>query len=112
MAPPSKDLALRPTLLRAQEAADALERALQGFSGDLTIADAAAKGGLALRDAETGLHELVARYRGHLGATTKGELIFRFPDGLVEQDSGAPKRLRKVGQAAAGVGRFVRGLRG
>ncbi len=107
MATSSTSLAPRPTLLRAQEAAKTLEKALRGFRGDLTVADAAEKGGLALRDAETGLHELVSRYQGHLGATSKGELLFRFPRGLVKPNSGTPRWLKKVGRAAAGVGRFV-----
>ncbi|MDX2021280.1 MAG: hypothetical protein SF187_13650 [Deltaproteobacteria bacterium] len=98
-------LATRPAL--AQEAAEKLERALRGFRGELTIADASEKSGLALQDAAGGLHELVARYNGHLGATDKGELLFRFPDGLVKPNEGAPRWLKKVGRALAGVGRFI-----
>lgn len=107
MAKKPTELATRPTVLAAREAADKLERILGGFRGELTVADASAKAGLALRDAETGLHELVSRYHGHLGATEKGELVFRFPAGLVDPDRGAPSWLRKVGQALAGVGRFM-----
>lgn len=91
----------------AQEAARKLERALRGFQGELTIADASEKSGLALADAASGLHELVARYNGHLGATEKGELVFRFPEGLTKPNEGAPVWLKKTGRALAGVGRFV-----
>lgn len=98
-------LATRPAL--AQEAAEKLERALRGFQGELTIADASEKSGLALQDAASGLHELVARYNGHLGATEKGELVFRFPAGLTRPNAGPPRWLKKVGRALAGIGRFV-----
>lgn len=94
-------------MLRAQEAAKTLEQALKRFRGELTVADAAAKSGLALRDAETGLHELVARYQGHLAATSEGQLVFQFPNGLVKPKSNTPRWLRKLGRAAVGVGRFV-----
>jgi hypothetical protein len=77
-------VAKSPTNLDAKEAAQALERALGHASvrAELTIADAAAKGGLALRDAERGLFALVDGYRGHIRATSEGELVFVFPDGL------------------------------
>ena len=107
MAPKTTNPVTRPTLLRAREAAVKLENVLGGFRGDLTVPDAAAKTGLALRDAETGLHDLVTRYQGHLGATEKGELIFRFPQGLVPPNQGAPVWLKKVGRALTGIGRFV-----
>jgi len=86
-----------------------LERSLVGFRGELTVSDAATRGGLALRDAERGLHELVARYRGHLAATEKGELVFRFPRGLVarKETSAFRRGLARVGRAARGVGRFL-----
>jgi hypothetical protein len=68
----------------AREAARALERALKGQGKDFTIADATAKSGLALRDAERGLHALVSEYRGHLRVTSEGDLLFRFPNGFTK----------------------------
>ena len=73
-----------PKLLEPTEAASALVRALDGQGRDFTIADAAAKSGLALRDAERGLHALVSEYRGHLRVTNEGELLFRFPNGFTK----------------------------
>ena len=48
----------------------------------LTVADATAPSGLPLRDAERGLHELVAEYRGHLRVTDEGELLYSFDPAL------------------------------
>lgn len=97
------------TTLQRKTAATLLEDNLKGFRGELTVADAAAKGGLALREAEAGLHTLVASYRGHLAATDKGELLFRFPDGFQQP---AERRwwrraLRRVAKALAGAARFT-----
>ncbi|TPV95736.1 MAG: hypothetical protein B7733_08460 [Myxococcales bacterium FL481] len=91
------------------DAVATLERALRGFRGDLTVADAAARSGLSLRDAERGLQGLVARYRGHLAATTSGELLFRFPRGLVRPREHRVwmRALTKTANAVMGVGRFL-----
>ena len=78
--------------------------------GRLTIADAAEKSGLALRDAETGLHALVAKYRGHLSVTAEGDLLFSFPTGFSRPwivRSTIDKALEAVGHALLGVARFV-----
>jgi hypothetical protein len=90
-------------------AAKVLEKTLARFRGDLTVADAAAKAGLPLREAEEGLQYLAAEYSGHLAATSKGELIYSFPEGLVR-----PAETRLWRRAARGVvnavlatGRFV-----
>lgn len=88
------------------EAAAVLRGALAGRTDDTTIADAATKGGLALRDAELGLHRLVQVHRGHLSVTDKGELLFRFPTGFAI-DYEARTRLRA---AMRTVGRGVVGL--
>jgi hypothetical protein len=78
------------------------------FRGDLTVADASARTGLALRDAETGLFHLSGQYQGHLKATTEGELLFSFPSGFRKPEGGVLKRAaRAVGKAVAGVGRFI-----
>lgn len=98
----------RPTAQRLP-ATRVLERALSDFRGELTLADAATRGGLALRDAERGMLELVADFRGHVAATEKGELLFRFPQGLVArpETSKVRRAMRAVGRAVRGVGRFL-----
>ncbi len=97
----------RATSLAPDAAADALREALAGHKGDLTIADAAARSGLALRDAELGLHRLLQLHRGHLSVTQRGELLFRFPNGLVRQFAGAQAMLRWLGGAGLGVLRWT-----
>jgi hypothetical protein len=100
----------RPTTMAPATAAKALVAALGRPAGPLTIADAAAKSGLPLRDAELGMHQLVAEYRGHLRATDRGELVFVFPHGFTKPwiiEDRARAALRKVGRAISGVARFV-----
>ncbi|AUX45397.1 hypothetical protein SOCE26_068880 [Sorangium cellulosum] len=99
-----------PKLMDARRAAGILESALRGHTGDLTLADASARSGLPLRDAESGLHFLVSEYRGHLKATTEGELLFRFPHGFTkpwETRTRVQRALGAVLRGAAGVARFV-----
>src|SRR5277367_2929896 len=94
----------------AAQAARALEEALTGQGRDFTVADAAAKGGVALRDAETGLHALLSEYRGHLRVTAEGELLFRFPAGFTkpwETRTRLAALAQRTGKALLGVGRFV-----
>lgn len=95
-------------------AAKALEKSLGGAGRkdriDLTIADAAAKSGLALRDAERGMHALLSAYRGHLRVTSEGELLFRFPNGLTkpwETRTKIDALMERAGRALLGIGRFV-----
>ena len=95
-------------------AAKALEKSLGGAGLkdriDLTIADAAAKSGLALRDAERGMHALLSEYRGHLRVTSEGELLFRFPNGLTkpwETRTKLEALASRAGRALQGIGRFV-----
>jgi hypothetical protein len=97
-----------------QGAAKALEKSLGGAGRkeriDLTIADAAAKSGLALRDAERGLHALLSEYRGHLRVTADGDLLFRFPNGLTkpwETRTKLEALASRAGKALVGIGRFV-----
>lgn len=93
----------------AQKSAAVLERTLGRFRGELTIADAATRGGLALRDAEAALLHLSSEYHGHVAATDKGDLVFSFPRGLSMPLSQGrlAKAARTVGRALLGVGRFV-----
>ncbi|MDP2341174.1 MAG: hypothetical protein Q8O67_09460 [Deltaproteobacteria bacterium] len=99
-------------LMDPAAAAAALEGALRGLprKAELTIADAAAKAGLALRDAERGLHVLSTRYRGTLSATDQGELLFRFPHGLSLPLTKKPwftRAVDKVTSTIRGVGKFL-----
>jgi hypothetical protein len=76
----------------------------------LTVADAAARTGLALRDAESGLKWLSTEYRGRLRVTSDGELVHVFPSGFSKPWEGADARRRAahaVGRALAGAVRFV-----
>jgi hypothetical protein len=102
---------VQPTARRrvAVQSASVLEKKLRAFRGDLTIADAATRGGLALRDAEAALHHLSSEYHGHLKATSEGELLFSFPRGLQKPvgDGWLARAGRAVGKAVAGVGRFI-----
>ena len=86
-----------------------MEPSLSGFRGDLTVADGAARGGLALRDAEVGLRWLASERGGHLKATENGELLYSFPNGLLEptQPGGLTRLLRATGRALASAGRFL-----
>ncbi len=77
---------------------------------DMTIADAAAKSGLPLWDAERGLHGLVAEYRGHLRVTEEGELLFRFPHGFTKPwvtRTWLSEAASKIGRGALALARFV-----
>jgi hypothetical protein len=93
---------------------EALERDTRstgrGAPRQLTVADAAAKSGLALRDAEPALHALVAEYRGHLRVTSDGELLFHFPSGFtkpwVVRDAWN-RLLTRAAHTLGGIGRFV-----
>lgn len=103
-----------PLQMNPSAAAKALEKSLGGAGRkekiDLTIADAAAKSGLALRDAERGLHALLSEYRGHLRVTSEGELLFRFPSGLTkpwETRTKIDALVARAGRALLGIGRFV-----
>jgi hypothetical protein len=98
--------------LEAEKAAAILEVALKSHpkGQDLTIADAAAKAGIALREAELGLHHLSSKYRGTLSATDKGELLFRFPYGFslpFTKKPGVIRFFEKAKKTLLGVGKFA-----
>jgi hypothetical protein len=98
--------------LEPAEAARVLEAALKGLPprAELTIADAAARGGLPLRDAERGLHFLSTKYRGTLSTTDSGELLFRFPHGFSLPLMKRPwfrRAVDKAWSAVTGAARFV-----
>lgn len=96
--------------MEPKDAAVALKNALKGHKGELTVADAAARSGLALRDAERGLYALLERYPGNLKATSEGELLFSFPSGLDKprkELSGWHRFLKKTGKVLRTAGRFL-----
>lgn len=94
------------------EAGDILEAALKGLApaAQLTVADAAARSGLSLGDAERGLHHLSTKYRGTLSATDQGQLLFRFPYGLSLPLTKKPwftRAVDRVKRTVVGVGKFL-----
>lgn len=94
------------------EAGDILEAALKdvGTKAELTVADASARSGLSLRDAERGLHHLATKYRGTLSATDRGELLFRFPYGLrlpLIKQPWLKRAFDKVKNVVVGAGKFL-----
>ena len=99
-----------PTSLAPKAAAVILRTAIKDPARPLTIADAATASGLALRDAERGLHALTSEYRGHLRATSEGELLFLFPHGFAkpwETRSRISRALGWLGRAAIAAIRFI-----
>jgi hypothetical protein len=100
-----------PKILEADEAARSIERVLGASSvPPLTIADAAAKSGLALRDAERGLYFLTSKYRGHLRVSEEGDLVFLFPTDFTQpwvvKDT-IERVLEKTWTGIVGAGRFI-----
>ncbi len=104
------DPSLPPSPLPAALAvpgADAHALELRAHLGEgaaaITIADAAARSGLSLADAERALHRLSRRHGGHLAVTDRGELLFRFPEGFVhdrERRDARRQALARVGRGA------------
>jgi hypothetical protein len=93
-----------------RDAGLALVASLKDPSAPLTVADAAAASGLALRDADRGLHWLTSEYRGHLRVTDSGELLFLFPHRFTkpwETRDRVSRALSTLGHAAVGALRFV-----
>jgi len=76
----------------------------------LTVADAAAKAGLPLRDAESGLTWLSHEYRGQLRVTSEGQLVHVFPTGFTkpwETREAWQRAWSAVAHAGMSVVRFV-----
>jgi hypothetical protein len=99
----------RPTFMEAAKAAHAIEAAVDPRT-PLTVADAATRAGLALRDAENGLKWLSSEYRGQLRVTSGGELVHVFPTGFSKpwETRDALRRVYKT--AARGLAGAVRFL--
>lgn len=91
-------------------AADVLRRKLADPTKPMTVADASVASGLALRDAEAGLHFLTSEYRGHLRVTEDGDLVHVFPNGFTkpwETREATARVLGAIGHALSAAGRFV-----
>ena len=89
--------------------ASILEKSLGRFRGQLTVADAAARSGLPLHEAEEGLRHLTAEFSGHLAASDKGELLYSFPRGLERPPETRRSRraLKALKRGVLGVLRFT-----
>jgi hypothetical protein len=95
--------------MEAARAGQAIRAHVDGRT-PLTVADASAKTGLALRDAESGLTWLSTEYRGQLRVTSEGELVHVFPYGFTRPWEGRDARLRltrAVGHAITTALRFI-----
>ena len=91
-------------------AADVLRRKIVDPTKPMTVADASVASGLALRDAEAGLHFLTSEYRGHLRVTEDGDLVHVFPTGFTkpwETREATARVLGAIGHALFAAGRFV-----
>jgi hypothetical protein len=104
--------AATPTFMAAAKAGALIASKVgSGAAGTpLTVADAATKTGLALRDAESGLKWLSTEYRGRLRVTAEGELVHVFPYGFAKpwEERDARRRFfAAAGRAIAGAARFV-----
>ncbi|HEX4445585.1 MAG TPA: hypothetical protein VH044_02570, partial [Polyangiaceae bacterium] len=98
-----------PTFMDPAKAGEAIRVRVDPRS-PLTVADAAAKTGLALRDAEAGLKWLSTEYRGQLRVTAEGQLVHLFPQGFSKPWEGPDRRrrfFRAFGRGLMGVLRFV-----
>jgi hypothetical protein len=99
-----------PPTFMAPEKAGQVIRARADPRAPLTVADAAAQAGLALRDADSGLKWLSSEYRGQLRVTSEGGLVHVFPHGFTkpwERPDAIRRAGRVVGRALMGALRFV-----
>jgi hypothetical protein len=98
-----------PTFMDPAKAAEVLRATLDPHA-PVTVADAAAKSGLALRDAERGLQALTTEYRGRLRVSDDGDLVHVFPTGFSkpwQTRDAVDRALAASGRAIAGAMRFV-----
>jgi hypothetical protein len=108
-----------PVLLEPARAAEVLAEKLGRQPGapggaaaplTVTVADAAALSGLALRDAESGLTWLSSEYRGQLRVTGDGDLVHVFPTGFTkpwERIDAVRAALATTGRGVMGALRFI-----
>jgi len=94
----------------AVRSAELIRKAIVDPTKPFTVADASVASGLALRDAEEGLHVLTSEYRGHLRVSEDGDLVHVFPHGFTkpwETKERFDRFVEKVTGALLGIGRFV-----
>ena len=99
-----------PTFLEPEAAARVVVSALESPRTPLTVADAATKSGLALRDAERALAFLTHEYRGHLRVSEEGELVHVFPNGFTkpwETRDAVSRAFSAVAKGFSGAARFI-----
>ncbi len=101
-----------PTLLDPAKAGAILRERIGPVDPALpiTVADAAARSGLALRDAEAGLTWLSSEYRGQLRVTSDGDLVHVFPTGFArpwERRDALARAAAAVSRASMGALRFL-----
>jgi hypothetical protein len=99
-----------PRTMEPAAAADVLRRKLADPTKPMTVADASVASGLALRDAESGLHWLTSEYRGHLRVTEDGDLVHVFPNAFTKPWETREKTWQVLGAVGRGLfaaGRFV-----
>jgi hypothetical protein len=98
------------TTLAPAAAAQILKEKIPDPTKPMTVADAAVASGLALREAEAGLHHLTSEHRGHLRVTEDGDLVHVFPHGFTkpwETREALERFADKTLGALAGAGRFL-----
>ncbi len=102
-----------PKSLEPAAAGEVLRRSLAKAPGGIkpvTVADASVTSGLALRDAQAGLHWLTGEYRGHLRVTEDGDLVHVFPTGFTKPWETRDRLARAwsaAGRGLLGAGRFI-----
>jgi len=114
-------LSLPPRVAEPAQAGEAIRAAVLAGTGTrarasaaeplhLTVADASARSGVPLRDADAGLTWLSTQYRGQLRVTADGDLVHVFPTGFTRPWKSADARRRvaaAIGRGAMGAVRFV-----
>jgi hypothetical protein len=98
-----------PTFMEPAKAGHAIEARVDPRA-PLTVADAATRSGLALRDAENGLKWLSSEYRGQLRVTNEGELVHVFPTGFSKPWETRDALMRAYKTASHGLASAVRFL--
>lgn len=89
---------------------EGLKKALSEQRTAFTVQDASTKAGLSLMDTKAGLNYLLAEYRGHLHATSEGELLYSFPTSFTKPWEASEKfqqTFNKVKKAGLGILKFV-----
>jgi hypothetical protein len=99
----------RPTFMDPRKAGETLRASIDPRT-PLTVADAASRAGIPLRDAENGLKWLSSEYRGQLRVTADGDLVHVFPTGFSkpwETRDALTNAVRAAAHGAMGALRFV-----